>query len=1359
MRQLVRILQGRAEAVRIEAPDLPKTEFWVEAGGRRELHQAKRQHSSGKWTLKALGESLVRAMGDLLRGNGDRFVFVSGSDAPELRWLCKAASDAESVEEFLTGFLKPTRQADFEKLRGWWDCDEQTAIDLLRRIEVRAIDQSGIEEQVRSALPALFLASPEKVIATLARIVDKSVHRKWTREDLAGHLLRRGYPLRRVTDTENAVRAIECVTDDYLQGARSRLICGRMVPRPTTKATLEQIERNTAEGGKGTESVILGVAGSGKTACVVELLEGLRAEGVPTLAFRLDKVPPSAWKTTDLGDYLGLDESPALVLSAAAEATGRPGVLIVDQLDSASRMSGRNPEALDLVGKLVGEARSTRARAPLHTVIVCRAFDWKNDSHLRRLAANAEGKPAITEFTITDFTSQQVRDILIEAEYDPVLFQPRQLELLRLPQNLSIFLDAGFDPSRAPSFDTATKLFGRYWKEKRQRVKDRILPRTDEWVGVIKTLCERMTDTQQLSVPRETLDRFQQEYVGSMVSEGVLSFDGRRYGFGHESFFDYCFARLYAARQESLSSFLTGSGQDLFRRAQVRQVLAYLRDSDLDRYVEELRQLLGDDDIRSHIKDLVLALLAEVPDPTQGEWTIWEKQIGPEVEAIADGTTNRDRLSALARRRLFGSQSWFPFLDDKGVIKGWLESGNERLVDLAVDYLNLHQRDHPDRVAATLEPYLDVGGDWVRRFRKIVFYAHEGASRRFIDLLLRLLDNGVLDEDCDPRLNGHALDLLLRGLADRRPEWVPEVLAHRLRRRVAVIRAAGKSVKRGTLLGYHDYANQALDAAVEKAPDRVVEQLLPIVLEIADIAAADGSPPRADAVWGRYMIVDSDSREGTLLSGLATALSDLADSGHGIVDDVVANLRRRDTNAANHLLLALYRGGGARYADEAVGLLCDQPWRLECGYSDSPRWCAMTLIREVASHCDPGTLARLEELIMTYRSPLEKSANGLRFLGGSRFDLLSAIPAELRSALATKHFRELARRFGKPAGEPNPIAGGIVRSPISADATAKMSDDQWLRAIKTYSSESPSRATGDDFLKGGAVELSRELGARTKEDPERFARLALRIPADAPPVYVEAILRALEKEPIPGELKMRVCERAFRESREYSGPVIADVIGHMEERLTDRATEMLGWLAIESSSPATHESPGALGGKEDIYGHGINTTRGRAAEAMHRLIVSDAECVERFRSTIERMIRDPHAAVLSCVAGVISAIWHHDPEFGMRLFKSMDLSETRLLATRYMYDLLHRVVREHLAVAYPLVERSLRSADADVAEAGGRLAGLAALYHDSAVDLATQAYEGDGPQRLGIAQVASSNVQHPQCREMVRGESRSTIRR
>lgn len=1352
--QFVRMLHGQVESIRIEDPALAKVEFWVESGSERELHQVKRQHETGKWTLHGLGKSLIRAIGAHLRGNNNRFVFVSGSDAPQLRSLCEAADGAESGREFQTWFLESQeRKKGFEQLCGWWGCDVPTAIDFLTRITVRTVDQLGLEDALRAAMPALFLTRADTVVSVLGKVLADSVHRTWNRQELVDRLAEMGYPLRKVLSPGSAVLAIRSASDEYLDSTRSRLIRGKMLSRQTTAALLSQIDHDMANNGQGTDNVVIGEAGSGKTACVVDLADQLRSQGHATLVFRLDRVPPSAWKTTDLGYHLGLDESPALVLSAAARASGRPGVLIVDQLDAVSTMSGRNSEALDLVSNLIREARSTRLSVPIHTVIVSRAFDWKNDWQLRRLAPDIPGKPTIAEFTIAKFTTDEVRPILADAGFDPTRFRPRQLEMLRLPQNLSVFLEADFDPSGTPSFKTSTRLFSRYWDEKRRRVNRRISSDLDQWKGIIGTLSQEITHTQQLSVAREKLDAFHPEYLGSMVSEGVLSFDGHRYGFGHESFFDYCFARQFTAGQVSLVSFLEGSRQDLFRRAQVRQVLAYLRDADFDRYVRELRELITDHCIRPHIKDLALALLAEVPDPTGDEWRLWEEQIGPAVQAIADGSPNRDQLSEIAHRRLFTSRSWFAFLLEHRVVERWLKSSNSRLLDLAAHYLDHHQRHSPDRVAAVLAPYADIGGDWVPRFRRIMVYAFYGSSRPFLDLLLRLLGNGALDEDCEPSPHNHQFDFVFRGLIEcSRIEWVPEVLSHRLRRRVDVLRAAGKPIGPGSLLGYDEYAIQALQLAADESPDVVVEHLLPIVLDVSDRDVIDETPPKAGEMWSRYSIRDpGGSREGALLECLAQALARLGNSDDSTLEDVIPDLRRRDTIAANHLLLALYRGGAIRYADQAVAVLCEQPWRLECGYADNPGWCAMESIRSVVPHCTVKNRRRLESLILSYRSPFEQTTMGYKWHGKSRFNLLSAFPPELRNDRANRHYRELERKFGAPIAEPETITRGFVGSPVSRQATARMTDDQWLGAITKYQAEFPTH-TAESLLKGGAVELSRELGARTKEDPDRFARLALRIPADANPAYIEETLRALEKTPASIELKVAVCEKAFALWRESSGGVIADVLASLEEALPGSAIEMLTWLATEHGSPAVKNGGDEPDGSDglttkDLYTQGINTTRGRAAQALHKLILTDAVNIERFRPAIDQLIRDPSPAVRSCAARMLTAIWHHDPQLGTHLFESLDLSEDRLLTTPHVDALLRHTLQHHLAGARPIVTRMLRSGDKDVGEAGGRLAGLAALYHEGAADLAAEAREGGTPQRLGIAKVASQNINVSQCRK------------
>ena len=317
------------------------------------------------------------------------------------------------------------------------------------------------------------------------------------------------------------------------------------------------------------------------------------------------------------------------------------------------------------------------------------------------------------------------------------------MELLRLPQNLALFLEAGFDPSIAPAFQTATRLFDQYWENKRSTVEE--IVGTDHWISVMKTLCGDMDAAQRLSVPRERLDGIPPAYVRQLASEGVLTHDGHRYGFGHESFFDYCFARLFMNRPEPITSFLKSAEQHLFRRAQVRQVLAYLRDADFGRYVLELEDLLSDPGIRAHVKDLAFALLAEVADPTDKEWAIWTRWTAAALKAVADGKQSPDKLSLIAWRRFFGSNSWFPEADRRGVIQDWLTSKNDRLADMAVNYLWAHHAHAPDRVAALLRPYADLGDKWPKRLRSLIEKTQHHTSRPYFDLLLHLVGNGTMD--------------------------------------------------------------------------------------------------------------------------------------------------------------------------------------------------------------------------------------------------------------------------------------------------------------------------------------------------------------------------------------------------------------------------------------------------------------------------------------------------------------------------------------------------------------------------------------------------------------------------------------
>ena len=1330
--QLLRMLQGETAELRIEVPGIDKAEFVVTTGGTREYHQVKRSSQSGKWSLASLRyDGILRSMYELLIGNEHRFIFVSGSEGRDLFELCSAAWSAESIDEFEHRFVEAEdRKRNFDSLCRCWECDTSKAIEILRRIDLRTIDEHELQEKVGWAISALFTTTDHNnVVSVLRNIVADSVHHTITRKKLVDVLTKGGYQVRKVTP-EYADIAIKRATERYLDSVRSRLIQNTLISRETTEQLLLQLNEDVSD------YAMTGKAGAGKTACVIELVEGLRKRAQPVMAFRLDRI--SSTSTTGLGNDIGLDESPVLILAAAAEAAGQPGVLIVDQLDAVSNMSGRSSEAFDLVKRLIDEIRGTRTRVAIHTVVVCRIFDWKNDSLLRGLLSDDH-----KHFDVTEFEIAQVNESLRKAGFNPDLFQRKQLELLSLPQNLALFLESDFDSSNAPQFDTSTKLFDGYWQKKRSLVE---VTNQDQWMPAIEKLCDEMSSTQRLWVRRERLDSISSTYLSQLASEGVLTFDGQRYGFGHESFFDYCFARVFMNRSDSMTSFLKRSEQHLFRRSQIRQILAYCRDADRSRYMHELNDLLSDSEIRIHIKDLVFALLAEVSDPTEQEWAIWEEWAGAPLRAIDGDISPGDDIYGAAWRRLLRAKSWFYVINEHGLIRRWLSSGSDLLADFAVSYLQRHHAHAPDQVAALVEPYTNGGGKWPDRLYSLMRFTRHHTSRADFELMLRLVDNGMLDQA------GHEFWVMLYGLDEKRPEWVPEILARYLIRRFTVIRARGDDLYHNKMLGYDPTASKMFLHAAERSPLAFVRHVLPAVLHLSDSSLVEHRPPKRDAVWRTFIKSEHEDGIDTCLSALALALSKLSGRNRHIIIRIIAGLLRRDTYIANYLLQSVYMGAAHSFADESVSVLSDQPWRLQCGFSDSRYWWTMELIRSVIPHCTAHSRKRLVDVILNYVDPFERPSPEFRHnsIGYAAFHLLSVIPRELRSNRANRHFGEWERRFGRPNAEPRGIVGGAVRSPIGETATAAMTDNQWHRAIQKHRENMPERS-GSDFLIGGAYQLSQLLEARAKEEPDRFARLTLTLPSDVNPVYIDQVLSALRDATVDTEVKLGVCRKAYDEFRQYCGKSIADVLGNIDDPLPQDALDMLHWLGTEHGDPEkelwrTVAGSGQVYYGGDIYTHGINTARGRAAKAIHRLILSDASYIERFQPTIELMITDRSTAVRSCAAGVLRAVARHDSTLGMSLFQHMNLKEERLLGTIHVVGFVGSHLLHQFPALRPTIVRMLRSFQPEVCKVGAELASTAAMLHEGAVELGEESLRGNQHQRRGVAHVAAVNIGDPRYR-------------
>jgi len=850
-----------------------------------------------------------------------------------------------------------------------------------------------------------------------------------------------------------------------------------------------------------------------------------------------------------------------------------------------------------------------------------------------------------------------------------------------------------------------------------------------------------MSDVQQLSAPLRVLDEYPPIFIDRLVSEGVLTVEQKRYGFSHELLFDYCFARTQPNGGREFVRFLENDAQKLFRRAQLRQVLAFLRDEDFAAYIESISSLLNNIRIRPHLKLTAVDLLCSQIEPREEELALLMPWVEDEWPFIRNGSSNPNKLSTRIWERLFSSRSLFPLVDKMGYLETWLNSGEEWLENIAASYLRWQTDQHADRVAQLLEPFVHRNEAWNMRLRAIAEWRDRNRSRRLFDLFLRLLDEGILDDARDRLASNGTFWSMLYGLADERPAWCAEVAAHWLDRRV-VLTASEEESKRNAWSYIRDmFGGDEIVKCAEGDPHTFLKHVLPSVLEAAEAFkySNDGDRYVRDSLWPARHISDHGVTEAFLV-GCEKAFSLIAEQRPEALREYIDQLLPVRLYTANHLLLYAYQCAKMYYADEAIRLIAGDSGRLLCGYADSAYWLTRQLIENCSPYASDEAVGALESTLLGYKSLTENSREGFKWRGHAAYIMISAMPEKRLTAKERGQVGEWKVKFGGVGPKPRGIQGYTVVSPIEKESATRMTDEQWLRAIAKYNSEERIH-DWNNLAKGGGFQLASLLGEFVKESPLRFAHLCLRFPQGTLGNYYASVMRGLMGADIDDDLKIQVVMR-IKGSDHYDVLVSAlDLLGSIKSmRLPDTALEFITDMALhdnpEFQSWEEINSDGGLG----VYDRGLNSVRGRAAEAMKHLIFEDESYLGVFESSIQKLSTDPSPTVRALAAGAIYAVASVDEDKAILLFGPLIEPDIRILTTGDVVRFMRWALHNHFSFVSGTVLTMLESEYDEVREEAGILAGLSNLYHPEAKSLVDLALSHDAKTRLGVGHVAAANL-------------------
>lgn len=1286
------------------------SEFTYNTGTVIEVHQVKRQNgNNNSWTVRDLSDKKIFETAARHVAAGRHYHFVSLTPCRPLQELADRARQSTDLANFTDRWLTGELSSVFEQLSAAEVLGgHQEAWDALRGMWFSVHDERDII-RFNSMLAECLFSGATGHLTSLAvgDILLDNLGKRMSRPELLALLAEHNIKLKVRDFYQTAHEQVLAITNSWRQSIQRGLL-----QPPIERAEANQLVQALNAGQIG---LVTGTAGGGKSSVLEQAVALLESTGAEVLALRLDRLDHLA-STVDLGHRLGIETSPALALAMASD--DRPAYLVIDQLDAVSLASGRLPERFDVVMDLIGEALSMDG---MRVVLACRQFDIDNDHRIRALASRAD----VTTVEVSLLAEEDVESAVVRMGLDPTHLSQSQCVLLRTPLHL-VLLGTISSETNALTFQSRGSLFEAFWDHKRKTARAR--RQSVKFNEVVSRIANAASERQVLSVPVEMLDDGDLiEDANVLVSEHVLARDSGRIAFFHEAFFDYAFARLWVSREESLVDFLIRDEQALFRRAQVRQILQHLYEREPDRFRAESEAVLTADNIRFHIKETVLAVLASLVAPTSAD-----------AELILRIAETHPRFEAFLWQQLQRPQ-WFARFHEEGQVSTWLDGRDEDMRNHALCLMSSAVEEYPESIAALLESRKSAPDycNWLRRISLITVAVR---NRQLFTLVLEGVRQGAYDGA------EHELWLMTNDLAKHEPLWAIELLQAYLIDHAESLRLNEEG--KVALLGLRDYcASELVKETANTEPLTFVLTIVPYLRQVMAATAMEEYSCRP--IYDRHFSYRPDDDhfedsklDDSLLVASVHSLETLAKTAPDTIQNILADLAADPYEACQFLLYRGLSAGGEYFADWAARLLLEGGRRLYCGYVSDVNWIARELVRAIAPHVTDEAHQQLEHLFRDLHNGYESRHSW----GYSAFKFLSALDESRLTTAGRRRLGEYRRKFNEDApSKPFGITGGVIGSPIPYDAAQKMTDEQWLKAIAKHD----SNETNWETFTGGARELSWLLKEQTVTHPQRFARLALQLTPEVNVAYTNALLMGFgdaevgdSTRPLLFEAVRHIASLGQSDNDRFLGTALKkyyrEVPLDLVQLILDRTLRAPDPV---DDSPVIIRDDTDRQTAAEMHMNGINTARGSLAKTLGDLLIydRDGQRTSLVAPSLSVLADDPVLSVRSCVAHTLSASLRYARREVLEAFEILIRAHDCLLAAEGVQRLMLYIGKVNPEVIDPVIWRMLASENGETREAGGAIAAHAALEWGRP-DFMAQALSGDFHVRKGIAQTVARSI-------------------
>jgi len=595
------------------------------------------------------------------------------------------------------------------------------------------------------------------------------------------------------------------------------------------------------------------------------------------------------------------------------------------------------------------------------------------------------------------------------------------------------------------------------------------------------------------------------------LSRSILKEENKKISFFHQTFYDYVFARDFAQNDMSLYEYILTTIQDLSIREQIKQIIQFVRGTDNGKYLSELENILPSDEIRFHIKLLLISYLGSLENPTNEEFTFIQKLFKekPNYEKyFIESWISSDWLIHFKEAGFFNNENF-----DKYNLHYKLETFINKETDLVLELLDNCDCDFKIKNEAIINS-LERLNKWNEKsfetFKKYHYLIYEADIARYNLMKLYKKIYSINQK--------YAIDLFFNYLNTR----IEKIDDH----------------DKKELLDHDWY--EIFKFLLEQDDINILQRLLESIQNISDKFKYINSKKEfliTDKVFDFTMWQMEGLHKSTweLFRKTLNKVSQLAIENKDSFLELIKPYRNTNYLTLISFLIFGYSKKPEEYKNEILELLTNIKILEEVSFSQDDGYELVRLLSKSFTLFDEIEQEKIFNSIIQVNPKWQNSTflgkwdNKAVFQGTykglQKFELLYQLDIEdIKRFGYLKEFQELQRKFPWYKFEkPHKSNVSWVGTPLSSDIYSKMSLNNWLQSMKVFDG-TKSRNSTDSFLRGSKTEHHRQFEKEVTENPDKFFDFLLQLKSEnIHPDYLSAALNGL----INMYLKMKMPKKGF----------------------------------------------------------------------------------------------------------------------------------------------------------------------------------------------------------------------------------------